>query len=123
MALGKKKHHKLWVWIAYCRVSRRVVAFEIGSRRTKTLKRLWIRLQAFKIGRIFTDHYKAYPKVIPWQKLTQTKSQTSAIESLNANVRHYLARFRRRTRCYSKSPHMVRLSLLILFEQHLKSIY
>ena len=41
------------------------------------------------------------------------------LESLNANVRHYLARFRRKTRCYSKCPKMVELSLFLLFYKDL----
>jgi len=61
-----------------------------------------------------TDAWKIY-KGIPEFKHVVGKKHTTQIESLNANVRHYLARFRRRTRCYSKSTLMVELSLFLLF--------
>jgi insertion element IS1 protein InsB len=91
----------------------------VGDRSSETLKRLWGRLQAYKIGLFCTDKYAAYGEILPWQKLMQSKAHTHIIESFNANVRHYLARFRRRTRCYSKSLEMIKLSLLVLFENHL----
>jgi len=48
-----------------------------------------------------------------------SKAQTTHIESYNANVRHYLARFRRRTKCYSKSERLVELSLYLLIYKDL----
>ncbi|NQY74097.1 MAG: IS1 family transposase [Candidatus Margulisbacteria bacterium] len=50
------------------------------------------------------------------------KKHTTQIESLNANVRHYLARFRRKTRCHSKCPLMIELSLVLLFHKRLYAI-
>ena len=61
-----------------------------------------------------TDDWKIY-KSLPNHKHLIGKKHTTQIESLNANVRHYLARFRRKTRCYSKMPYMVELSLWLLF--------
>ena len=61
-----------------------------------------------------TDAWKLY-KSLPKNKHLLGKKHTTQIESLNANIRHYLARFRRKTRCYSKSPCMVELSLFLLF--------
>tara|TARA_B100001964_G_C13970705_1_gene481782 strand:- start:15 stop:275 length:261 start_codon:yes stop_codon:yes gene_type:complete len=61
-----------------------------------------------------TDEWKIYNS-LPKCKHLIGKKYTTQIESLNANVRHYLARFRRKTRCYSKSPLMVELSLFLLF--------
>ena len=54
-------------------------------------------------------------KFLPKKQHRIGKKHTTQIESLNANVRHYLARFRRKTRCYSKSIIMVELSLFLLF--------
>ena len=72
-----------------------------------------------KIKRYSTDYYctdkwKMY-KSLPRKQNQVGKKHTTQIESLNANVRHYLARFRRKTRCYSKSVIMVELSLFLLF--------
>ena len=48
-------------------------------------------------------------------KLIQSKAETHIIESQNCRVRHYLARFKRKTLCYSKSVAMVNLTLLLFF--------
>jgi len=62
-----------------------------------------------------TDDWRPYTKFIPNKKHYIGKDETHFIESFNANVRHYLARFRRRTRCYSKCKDMVKYSLYLLF--------
>ena len=61
-----------------------------------------------------SDAWKAYKKLINPEKHLLSKKETTHIESHNANVRHYLARFRRKTKCYSKSIEMVELSLYLL---------
>lgn len=48
-----------------------------------------------------------------------TKRETHCIESFNATIRHYLARFHRRTHCYSKSIHMIEASILLFFNKSL----
>lgn len=70
------------------------------------------------VGHYGTDDWKVY-KTLPQNNHLAGNKHTTQIESLNANVRHYLARFRRRTRCYSKCPIMVELSLFFLFYKHL----
>jgi insertion element IS1 protein InsB len=42
-----------------------------------------------------------------------TKAETYTVEGMNAQICHYLARFHRKTKCYSKSPRMVILSLYL----------
>ena len=39
------------------------------------------------------------------------KKETYTVESYNSRVRHYLARFKRKTKCYSKSVEMIEISL------------
>ena len=60
----------------------------------------------------------------PSSKATQTqhlrfKKHTQAIESFHATVRHYLARFHRKTHCYSKSSALVRATLNLFFFREL----
>ncbi len=43
-----------------------------------------------------------------------TKAETFTIEGFNSLIRHYLARFRRKTKCYTKSLEMMILSLKLL---------
>ncbi len=48
-----------------------------------------------------------------------SKAETSLIESKNSLIRHYLGRFNRRTKRYSKVFDMIFNSLLILFNKSL----
>lgn len=52
-----------------------------------------------------TDGHTGYEAVNwhqGWHLVASGKSQTYAVEACNAELRHYLARLTRRTRCYSK---------------------
>jgi insertion element IS1 protein InsB len=66
-----------------------------------------------------SDDWNAYTQVLPKEKHFIGKDKTHFIESFNCNIRHYLARFRRKTRCYSKSETMIHLSLTLLFNKKL----
>ncbi|HJK86558.1 MAG TPA: hypothetical protein QKA08_02155 [Candidatus Megaira endosymbiont of Nemacystus decipiens] len=52
---------------------------------------------------------------------TTTKAETSLVESFNSLIRHYLARFNRKTKRYSKSFDMIYASLTLFFNKHLIS--
>jgi len=58
-----------------------------------------------------TDYWKAYKEMIEGDKLEQTKRETYTVESYNGLLRHYIARFRRKTKCYSKSEEMLRITI------------
>ena len=81
--------------------------------------RLWGRIKHLKPFCVATDEWKVYRKVIPKSLLVQTKKLTQTVESVNGQIRNYLARFNRRTKRYTKSPHMVIPSLAILWHQKL----
>ena len=97
----------------------RVVALTIGSRGRKSLKKLMRRITCYDIKYCATDEWKVYRAAIQKSSHLVGTRYTTHAESISANVWHYLARFRRRTRCYSKCPVMVKLSLLLLFRGHL----
>ena len=65
----------------------------------------------FDLKHVCTDHYPAYRQIVPKDMHVETKSETAAIEGLNSRIRHYPARFRRKTFCYSKAKHMVKATL------------
>jgi insertion element IS1 protein InsB len=64
---------------------------------------------------VFTDYFPAYEAIIRGVTHVIGKAHTWGIESLNSRIRHYLARFRRKTFCYSKSLQMVKATLTIFF--------
>lgn len=73
----------------------------------------------YSINYLCTDGYEAYSKYSISKKHTTTKAETSLVESFNSLIRHYLARFNRKTKRYSKSFDMIGDSLILLFNKHL----
>lgn len=74
-----------------------------------------VQLAMFDMRHVCTDYYPAYCTIVPPHMHVETKSETAAIEGLNSRIRHYLARFHRKTYCYSKAIHMVKATLTIFF--------
>ena len=106
------------MWIAIDRYAQEVLGFSVGSRGKKPYKKLIDHIKEYSVDYYGTDDWKIYQS-LPEDKHLVGKKHTTQIESLNANIRHYLARFRRRTRCYSKCPLMVELSLFLFFYKDL----
>ena len=110
----KKKSNKIRVWTAVDRNALCFAAFEIGDASEQALKKILNRLSHCFINTICTDANFTYDKFIP--KSIQhfvTKSETCLVESYNSVLRYYLARLQRKTKCYSKSAEMLRLSVLL----------
>ena len=61
-----------------------------------------------------SDYWKSYEEFIPEEKHLQTKAETYTVEGYNSLIRHYLARFKRKGKCYSKADFMIEISLNLL---------
>ena len=61
-----------------------------------------------------TDYWDPYEHFVPSEKHIQSKAETFTVEGYNSLFRHFLARFRRKTKCYSKSETMLRYSAMLL---------
>ena len=117
MAFSKKKSNKLWVWRAYDPVGRRTVAWVLGGRDDATCQKLLDKIGVE--GRTFVaDDWDGYHRLIPEDQLFTGKDLTFLIEQDNSNIRHFLARFRRRTKVVSKCKIMVDLSLRLYHHLH-----
>lgn len=79
----------------------------------KTWKKLWKKIRYIEVDSYKTDNWRCYDKLIPQSKRDENKKDTYTIESWNCRIRHYLARFKRKTKCYSKSDYMIYLSVLL----------
>ncbi|WP_428483390.1 IS1 family transposase [Rhodopila sp.] len=89
------------------------MAWVLGGRDDATCRRLLDKVGLS--GKTFvTDDWEGYHRLIPEDQLFTGKDLTFPIEQDNSNVRHYLARFRRKTKVVSKCPTMVDLSLRLL---------
>jgi insertion element IS1 protein InsB len=63
-----------------------------------------------------TDHGRAYAEFITEKIHTQSKAETYTAEGYNSILRHFLARLRRKTKCYTKSLEMLKYSVLLLMK-------
>jgi insertion element IS1 protein InsB len=63
---------------------------------------------------IASDYWKPYESIIPREKHLQTKAETFTVEGYNSLFRYFLARMRRKSKCYSKKIEMLKISVLLL---------
>lgn len=75
--------------------------------------------KGYRVNIMCTDGYEGYCAYSLAKRHVVTKAETSLVESKNSLIRHYLARFNRRTKRYSKAFDMIGHSLLILFNKQL----
>jgi insertion element IS1 protein InsB len=61
-----------------------------------------------------TDYWEAYEKFVPSAMHIQSKAETFTVEGYNSLFRHFLARLRRKTKCYSKCALMLEYSVKLL---------
>ena len=108
------KKNACWIWIAVDRYAKEFVNFTIGDRSTKTGKELWKGVKDRAKGFIATDYWGPYKKFIPKDKHIQSKAHTYTVEGYNSLFRHFLARMRRKSKCYSKSKEMLEYSVKLL---------
>ena len=66
------------------------------------------------IGSVMTDDWKPYEHFVQPEKHTQSKAETFTVEGYNSLFRHFLARLRRKSKCYSTSETMLRHSVVML---------
>ena len=89
----------------------KLVAWQCGNRDKATLKKLLKKLKGYVIDRYCSDKWDSYSKVIPKDKLIQSKKETVEIERNNSRNRHWFARFKRKSIVVSKSLEMVNLTM------------
>lgn len=75
-----------------------------------------------EIEEVMTDHWRAYEKFLPETIHTQSKAETYTVEGYNSILRHFLARLRRKTKCYTKSIEMLKYSVILLMKFRNKEI-
>jgi insertion element IS1 protein InsB len=105
-----------WIWIAVDRAGKRFINCSFGSRGTKTGQKLWEKLEEKEIGEAMTDNWKAYAEFLPKNIHTRSKAETYTVEGYNSIFRHFLARLRRKTKCYTKSLELLKYSVLLLMK-------
>ncbi len=108
-----RKDNKLWIWLAFCRDSGQLVDWQCGDRDRHTLDRLLKRLVTWKVRLYCTDAYVCYDQALPVGHHFMGKEETWRLEQIHSRLRHWLARFRRRTLVVSKTVEMVDLTIAL----------
>ncbi len=112
-----KKTNKIYLLLAVDRIRDKVVGFEVNqSKDFSTYLPLADRLRSnHSIKKSYSDYYDVYGKYQIAEEHHVTKAETWLVESKNSLIRHYLARFNRKTKRYSKAFNMGKNSILMLF--------
>ena len=75
---------------------------------------LWSNIKGLAVGKVMTDYCQPYARFVPHSQHTQSKAETFTVEGYNSLFRHFLARLRRKTKCYSKCAVMLLHSIRLL---------
>src|SRR6266446_2678110 len=108
------KKNYFWIWIAVDRNGKQFINCEIGTRGTETGEKLWNKIKEKVKGEVCTDYWKAYGEFIPEEKHIKSKKETFTVEGYNSLFRHFLARLRRKTKCYTKAKYMLVYSVKLI---------
>ncbi len=94
----------------------KLIDFEVGNAKKSTWLNLVFRLKerCSKINYLCTDGNPVYSYYNFTERHIITKAETSLVKSWNCRLRHYLARLKRKTLCYSKNIDMIRISILMI---------
>ena len=101
-----RKQGKRWVWYAYDKKTKKILAFQIGKRNDKSCKALLKKLSHLQIEKYCTDEWKSYKKYIPKERHIISKRKTTHIERKNRDFRTHIKRLCRETACFSKADDM-----------------
>lgn len=77
--------------------------------------KLYGRLKDRDVGFYCTDYWMSYKEILATEFHIKSKAETYTVEGYNSRIRHYLARFKRKGKYYSKAEHMIEKSLNLLF--------
>ncbi|MBW9498975.1 IS1 family transposase, partial [Escherichia coli] len=97
------KSRQRWLFYAYDRLRKTVVAHVFGERTLATLERLLSLLSAFEVVVWMTDGWPLYESRLKGKLHVISKRYTQRIERHNLNLRQHLARLGRKSLSFSKS--------------------
>ena len=89
----------------------------MGNRSSKSFEKLFENISHIDAKFYATDKFSAY-NIIPEDKHLIGKSHTYTVEHMNRLLRHYLARFARKTYCWSKSLDMIDNSVILFLHRN-----
>ena len=108
------KKNKRWLWTVVNHWQPGILAWVLGDRSSQTFDPLWRLIRGWQSFLYVTDGWKVYPCLINDCDHLILKTYMTRVEGENTRLRHYLARLKRKTLCYSKSEEMLELSIKLL---------
>lgn len=115
------KRRYRYLWLVVSRLTHQVLAWRVGDRSEKTLRKLWFEVPAsYRRKLVYTDFYEAYAAFFaPWQHRPSEKGsgKTSVIEGLNNKWRNRVAGLVRKTVCVQSLDDLNK-RLWIVLEEH-----
>ena len=91
-------------------MTKKLVGFFVGDRSSESFEKLCENISHIDVQFYATDKFSVYD-IIPSNKHLIGKSNTYTVERMNRLLRHYLARFARKTYCWSRSLSMISFSV------------
>jgi IS1 family transposase/transposase-like protein len=116
------KENKLWLWRAIDGQTRRPLAWLLGDRDADTVKKLIDTVDDGKCNFI-TDEYAPFFKHIPEDRHYYGKDMTFPIEQSNSDIRHWLARFIRRSKSTTRSIAMLASSITLMHSVQIEKVF
>jgi insertion element IS1 protein InsB len=75
----------------------------LGERSQETGRGLYERLRRHEVEQFYTEFWQAYRAILPRCSHKDSKAERHGVERVHSLMRPYLARFCRRSRCFSRS--------------------
>jgi IS1 family transposase len=99
---GKEKN-KAYIVTAVDRATHTIVSWAVCAERTLEILQAVIDV-SIKAENYYTDGFLMYQDLSYWgtHRMLKDKSETYSVEGGNADLRHYLARLQRSSRCFSR---------------------
>jgi len=91
-----------------------MLSWILGDRSAQTFWGLWLVVRGWACFWSIPDGYPVYRCFIDELDHLVSKTFRTRVEGENSRLRHYLARLRRKTFCYSKSQQMLKFSIRLL---------
>jgi len=110
--------NEIWIWLAVERKNQQIKGFYVGDRSSESFDKLFNRTPHIEPRFYATDDYGTYDIINPDNHIV-SKAETYTVERTNRRLRHYLARFVRKSYCVSQSIEMVANSLYVWVFRHL----
>ncbi len=111
--VGSKQNPR-WVWTAVNHFQAGILDWTVGDRSARTFKPMWERIKVWDCYFWVSDGWKVYDQFLPDEDRIISKTYMTRVEGENTRLRHYLARLKRKSLCYSKCEEMLKRSIHLL---------